>query len=83
MIGNIYHIHNHYFWCRCIQYYFTSIKACKSNLFLIFMCIFNCFYNFSGCIASLGNFISQLIVPNPATGGKIAWRSVAAYATFG
>lgn len=38
---------------------------------------------FSGCIASIGSFVSQLIVPNPATGGKIAWRSVAAYGAFG
>lgn len=37
----------------------------------------------SGCIASIGSLASQLIVPNPATGGKISWRSVAAYGAFG
>lgn len=37
----------------------------------------------SGVIASIGSLASQLIVPNPQNGGKIVWRSVAAYAAFG
>ncbi|XP_048757181.1 peroxisomal membrane protein 2-like [Ostrea edulis] len=37
----------------------------------------------SGCISAIGSLVSQLIVPNPANGGKIVWRSVAAYAAFG
>ncbi|XP_033748726.1 peroxisomal membrane protein 2-like [Pecten maximus] len=37
----------------------------------------------SGTIAGLGNFLSQVIVPNQGNGGKIVWRSVFAYGTFG
>ncbi|VDI08542.1 peroxisomal membrane protein 2 [Mytilus galloprovincialis] len=33
-------------------------------------------------VSAIGNIISQLIVPNQQNGGKIAWRSVAAYASF-
>lgn len=36
----------------------------------------------SSAVSALGNFISQLIVPNPQNSGKIVWRSVAAYASF-
>ena len=36
----------------------------------------------SASVSSIGNIISQLIVPNPQNGRKIAWRSVAAYASF-
>lgn len=37
----------------------------------------------SGTIAGLGNFLSQVIVPNQENGGKIIWRSVFAYGAFG
>ncbi|XP_046380539.1 peroxisomal membrane protein 2-like [Haliotis rufescens] len=37
----------------------------------------------SAVVSSLGNIVSQLIVPNPQTKGRIAWRSTLAYATFG
>lgn len=36
----------------------------------------------SSTVSAVGNIISQLIVPNQQNGGKIAWRSVAAYASF-
>ncbi|XP_071179080.1 peroxisomal membrane protein 2-like isoform X1 [Mytilus edulis] len=36
----------------------------------------------SSSVSAIGNIISQLIVPNQQNGGKIAWRSVAAYASF-
>ncbi|XP_060068596.1 peroxisomal membrane protein 2-like [Ylistrum balloti] len=37
----------------------------------------------SGTITALGNFLSQLIVPNQGNGGKVVWRSVFAYGAFG
>ncbi|XP_041378739.1 peroxisomal membrane protein 2-like [Gigantopelta aegis] len=37
----------------------------------------------SACISSLGNILSQLIVPSSQLGNKIAWRSVLSYASFG
>ncbi|CAG5114917.1 unnamed protein product [Candidula unifasciata] len=34
-------------------------------------------------ISGIGNIISQLVAPDPATGGRINWRSVLAYSSFG
>ncbi|RUS81433.1 hypothetical protein EGW08_010817 [Elysia chlorotica] len=34
-------------------------------------------------ISAFGNIVSQTLAPDPATGGKINWRSVFAYSSFG
>ncbi|KAK7087830.1 peroxisomal membrane protein 2-like [Littorina saxatilis] len=37
----------------------------------------------NACVSALGTTISQLIAPDPRTNGKINWRSVFAYTSFG
>ncbi|BFZ05429.1 hypothetical protein BsWGS_08468 [Bradybaena similaris] len=34
-------------------------------------------------VSGFGNIISQVLAPDPATGGRINWRSVLAYSSFG
>ncbi|KAK3710507.1 hypothetical protein RRG08_021322 [Elysia crispata] len=34
-------------------------------------------------ISAFGNVVSQILAPDPTTGGKINWRSVFAYSSFG
>ena len=38
---------------------------------------------FSACVSALGTVISQLIVADPRAKGRINWRSVFAYTSFG
>lgn len=53
--------------------------------FSVYKClqIYLRFVFYSAVVAGLGNIISQILAPDQTTAGKINWRSVFAYTTFG